>query len=971
MRVLFSGYFGGGNLGDEAILAAELLGFGGVLGTAFTPAVATVDAALTRRLHGEIETVPFWDVRELARAVAACDLVIWGGGGLLQDHWVVPPEELFLDPTGGIPAYVRVPLLAHILGRPFMVYGQGIGPLNRPESRKLVEIVLNQAAAITVRDMGSADLLRGCGVTVCPVLTSADPVVSLTPSSPERGREILAAAGIDPARRPIVAIAPRVPPGGDRSWITPFVEGLDAFRKETGASAIFVPFDWGDPGDDGLCRELAAACSKAQPVGVAATWLSPSDVAACLSQCDLTVATRLHGLYLSVLSGTPVVALDYDPKIRAAAREFHPDIPVLPLSRLDARSLEHELETCLTRGPGTRPRLLAVLEGLRSRESLNLATAVELVAKNQWTRTPKPGFDSVREHVELMRLRLENGRLAAALRPVQEAAAAALLEADTSRRAMTGMWARLNREKVHLEEEIHALHAAKQKAEAESRVARQERDAFEQDFQKLRTAFQTAGSEAHAVRTQRDVLIEEKALLERDLGILKSSRGIRAILAYWSLANRYFPKGGRLNWLRGLVHGDKKEAPSEPPKTETAPLFSSSDRPASTVPMTPYQPRDVIAEFESFLSGPEMSGKAGIVILVSGTTLDINEGQRPAQLALHLAQLGHIAVFGYFRWSEQDWCPQNLLDRGIFQIPMDLLIKNAPRFLGEKRFTKKTLLFSFPHPRLFEFLAMARSEGWTTVYDVMDDWREFSRAGQAVWYDEDFEKHLLGSADVIAVVNSHLARHIETLSPCSAVVIPNGVSLAVSDVDEERVLERGDVTVGYFGYLAGAWFDWDLVIEAAEARPGWRFYLIGYGGAPADAAVPRNLRLLGKQPQRRLAGFAANWDVAMIPFKGTQLSAGADPIKLYEYLAMGLPVVATGVFPPPGAESLVTRTEGLDGFLGAIAAAAKTRDQGRENREAYARQATWESRARKLLSECENLENGRIRLLKKLLEEVP
>ena len=158
-RILFAGYVGGGNLGDEAILAAELGQFREAL-EGFEPVVVTVDPLLTRRLHGEVETVPFWDVRELSLAVSRCDLVIWGGGGLLQDHWHVPVEELFFNPSGGIPAYLRVPLLAAAWNRPCMMYGQGVGPLSRPENRRLAGLLLGAVDAITVRDTASADLLR-------------------------------------------------------------------------------------------------------------------------------------------------------------------------------------------------------------------------------------------------------------------------------------------------------------------------------------------------------------------------------------------------------------------------------------------------------------------------------------------------------------------------------------------------------------------------------------------------------------------------------------------------------------------------------------------------------------------------------------------------------------------------------------------------------------------------------------------
>src|SRR6185503_13848232 len=127
-------------------------------------------------------------------------------------------------------------------------------------------------------------------------------------------------------------------------------------------------------------------------------------------------------------------------------------------------------------------------------------------------------------------------------------------------------------------------------------------------------------------------------------------------------------------------------------------------------------------------------------------------------------------------------------------------------------------------------------------------------------------------------------------------------------------------------------------------------YLIGYGGSPAEVTLPDNVRLLGKQPQSDLAAFAAHWDVAVVPFKDERLAAGADPIKTYEYLAMGLPVVVTGVHAPAGAEKLVRRAAGIEPFVDALAAAASERERDVAARQAFAAACGWEGRLDALLA---------------------
>lgn len=892
-RILFTGYFGGGNLGDEAILSAELGRFREALNGQLEPVVATVDPALTMRLHGEVETVPFFDVKALSAAIARSDLVVWGGGGLLQDHWRVPAEQLFLDPRGGVPAYLRVPLLAAARGRPCIVYGQGVGPLTEPESRRLVGLALSRVDAITVRDAASADLLRECGVTGRAILTTADPVVSIRPASAERGRALLAGAGLGAARGPVLAVIPRVPPDGDVSWADPLCTAIAEVGLRIGGSVLLVPFDEEKGGDARTCRDLAASLRPSLPVATLDGWHAAEDVAACLGHCALTVATRLHGLYLSVLAGTPVVALDYDPKVRAAAGEFGGDVPVLTLAGLHEGALSSALAKTVEAGPALRPRLLAALETLRRRESRNLESALALLPGGAGRGAAAE--DGAREVLEeLARTRSENERL------------------ETARREL----------------EARCLDLA----------------------------------------ARRDVLVAERDALDRELGTLKGSRGVRLVLRYWAVANRLLPHGGALGPLRRLLHGRPQGTaprPAEAPEATREGPAPDAPIPAESVSPPP-APGDPFLDFDALVR--ETAGeRKGLVVLTSGTCLDVDEGQRPTQLALQLAAQGYVVAFVYWRWTREEWRPQVHLGRGIVQIPVDLVLERFPELFRDVPFRRRHLLLCFPHAGFFEPIALARARGFTVAYDVMDDWMEFSRVGQAFWYDEAFERHVLGTAEAVFAVNEPLARHLEALGCEAPVVVPNGVSPAIAEVDEERPLERGTVTVGYFGYLAGAWFDWDLVAGAARSRPDWRFHLIGYGGGPEGLELPPNVVLLGKKPQRHLAAFARNWDVAVVPFKAERLAAGADPIKTYEYLAMGLPVVTTGVFPPAGAERLVKRAADPVEFLAFVEDAARTKERGRAERVAFAGGCTWEARALRILRELEGPGNERAALQEALL----
>jgi hypothetical protein len=96
-----------------------------------------------------------------------------------------------------------------------------------------------------------------------------------------------------------------------------------------------------------------------------------------------------------------------------------------------------------------------------------------------------------------------------------------------------------------------------------------------------------------------------------------------------------------------------------------------------------------------------------------------------------------------------------------------------------------------------------------------------------------------------------------------------------------------------------------------------------------------------------LFGYTQNWDVGIVPFKQGGLSLGADPIKVYEYLALGLPVVATGI-PHLGAYPGVEVAESTGDFLSLIEDAAR-HGLPLDEVEAFVDRSTWYRRGMDLL----------------------
>jgi polysaccharide pyruvyl transferase CsaB len=853
---LIAGYYGFGNAGDEAILAA-MLGELRALRPDLDLVVASGDPAATAAQHG-VRAVPRDDLPAVIAAIRACDLVILGGGGLFQDYWQVPTDSFLTARQGGLLTYLTFPVLAALLGRPSMLYAVGVGPLDTEEGRAQTRAAFALCSRATVRDPASLALLEEILGKGPSIELAADPAFLLPAAEGPVLDALLSEIGVAPGE-PLTGVALR-----------PWALGADpdAWEEEVRkALDLHLPFQ---PGEDlAVSRRVAAALATRERALVISRPLEPAELAGVLGRCGRVLAMRYHAALFALAAGVPVAALAYDPKVTGLLAGAGSPGLALPPERWRAA----EVAAALRRAAGGKLRERLAGFTAEQRDLARRSAPAALAALDAGA----PPRSEARRFLDDLTL----------------AMVAAVIRLD----ALETEWDRREREGA----------AERERLRQELEIQRQ----------------------------LRDQILRERNDLDRRLTAVERTLVYRFATRFWSLMRALFPEGSG----RRRVYRLGRRAAGKLLGVGAATPVPAEDAP------------DARADLLRFAERVAAASAPRVVAIFSGTQLLESEGQRPTQLALSLARRGVPVVFVYWRWREDEQCPQDRLEEGILQIPIDVVVRHPETLTGAFSGRERIALFEFPYPGFFATLSAANSAGWITVYDVIDDWEEFHRVGQAIWFDDEFERHLIGACDALFAINGELARRVRALGGPGVEILGNGLKAGISEIREPRPLARGEVTVGYFGYLAGAWFDWELIAGAARRRPTWRFYLIGYGGSPEGVALPANVELLGKQPQADLAAFAAHWDVAVIPFKPDRLAAGADPIKTYEYLAMGLPVVVTGVPPPVGGEAFVERTEGIEGFLLAIErAAAQGTPEAKEARRAFAATCTWDHRLDALLA---------------------
>ena len=124
--------------------------------------------------------------------------------------------------------------------------------------------------------------------------------------------------------------------------------------------------------------------------------------------------------------------------------------------------------------------------------------------------------------------------------------------------------------------------------------------------------------------------------------------------------------------------------------------------------------------------------------------------------------------------------------------------------------------------------------------------------------------------------------------------------------------------IGFFGLIED-WVDLRLIREVALARPAWSFVLIGEVRADASPlASLRNVHILGRRPYNSLPAYCRAFDAAILPFTWNELTLAANPLKLREYLAAGLPVIATPLPEVKRLEKLVHLARTPQDYIAAI-----------------------------------------------------
>jgi len=377
--------------------------------------------------------------------------------------------------------------------------------------------------------------------------------------------------------------------------------------------------------------------------------------------------------------------------------------------------------------------------------------------------------------------------------------------------------------------------------------------------------------------------------------------------------------------------------------------------------LLPSSMQGVYEQLNEWVETANSSESDKVVFMFSGTTFyQLVRANRPIRLTKVLLDLGMPVLFNYHRSSMNEPSP-DFVDTKLIQIPTDItqsiLGKIASLDFGNK---KKIFVVSYPHPSIPKVLYRFVANGWYTIYDARDEWEEFSKVGQARWYNEANERYITSHCDNVTAVSRPLANKLDTYSPKKPVsVVPNALGWGFLQSDYRWIGDQQKI-IGYFGHLTSSWFDWENLLYMAEKRPEYKFELIGHS-APDDLDLPSNVELLGPKNHPQINKIAARWSVGIIPFQISTLADAVDPIKIYEYLALGLPTVSFRM-PQIDDYPYTTTVENVEDFIEALDEMSTVRPNMNEVN-SWLNENCWENRVATMIQLVEDTPTSEIRLL--------
>jgi len=296
MKIVVSGYYGFNNSGDDALLAAIIDNIRSVNEKAEITVLSNSPKD-TMSVY-KAKAVYRYNIFSLIYEIATCDVLLSGGGTLIQDA----------TSTKSLYYYLSIIRLAKLFKKKVMLFANGIGPLKSFKNIETTKNVLNEVDLITLRDENSKTVLEQIGVNRPEIHVTADPAFLINPN--EAGDDIFENYGI-PKDKDILCVSVRRAKNGPPNFEEILANFCDYAYEKHGLFTVFLPMQ--QRVDYAISASIK---NKMKNKGVViGTNYQAASMLSLISKMKICLGMRLHTLIYAASCNVPIIGIVYDPKV--------------------------------------------------------------------------------------------------------------------------------------------------------------------------------------------------------------------------------------------------------------------------------------------------------------------------------------------------------------------------------------------------------------------------------------------------------------------------------------------------------------------------------------------------------------------------------------------------------------------------------------------------------------------------------
>jgi len=252
----------------------------------------------------------------------------------------------------------------------------------------------------------------------------------------------------------------------------------------------------------------------------------------------------------------------------------------------------------------------------------------------------------------------------------------------------------------------------------------------------------------------------------------------------------------------------------------------------------------------------------------------------------------------------------------------------------------------------------------TVLYDCVDDHASQAGSDRNPQRVEEEELEIFKRADLVTVTSRRL---LELKRPFNKNVqlVLNAGDVMLYEKDRapapQSLQKIPRPILGSVGALDAYKYDFELLHAVARSRPKWSFIFVGAPvvehESPGWARLKQlpNVYMLGTVPREQVPDYAQVFDICLIPYRASRYNAASFPLKFWEFMATGKPIVVTGLPELKVYQSLIGYADSVDEFLRQCEQWLSEPSRGSRERRAEAREHSWERRVEHLLTKLKEI----------------